>query len=159
AFQLALPKGPDIVKLCHDDSCNLSCPSCRTEMIVANRERQAQLDKMLNEFIVPFLADAKTLWLSGDGDPFASRHYRDILRRTAETNRLVRIDLHTNAMLCDERAWDDCFLAGRVDLVQVSIDAASQGTYSVVRRGGNFERLLSNLEFLGQLRLKEDIKR
>jgi pyruvate-formate lyase-activating enzyme len=159
AYAPTLSKGPKKVKLCHDDTCNLSCPSCRTHMIVANRERQAELDRMLNEFIVPFLADTSTLWLSGDGDPFASKHYRDILRATAQSNPGMRINLHTNAVLCDERAWDDCSLHGRVDEVDVSIDAARPETYAIVRRGGNFERLLKNLEFLGRLRQDGMIKR
>ena len=59
----------------------------------------------------------------------------------------MRINLHTNAVLCDERAWDDCSLHGRVDEVDVSIDAARPETYAIVRRGGNFERLLKNLNF------------
>src|SRR5262249_33933512 len=140
-----LAHGPVTVKLCHDDTCNLSCPSCRTKMIVAGRERQAQLDRMLHEFIVPFLADTKSLSLSGDGDPFASRHYRDVLRETASKYHDLRIELHTNAVLCDERAWDDCHLNGRVDTVLVSIDAATRETYSIVRRGGDFARLVRNL--------------
>jgi Iron-sulfur cluster-binding domain len=152
-----LTKGPATVKLCHDETCNLYCPSCRDCMIVANRERQAQLDRMLHGFIVPFLADAQCLWLSGDGDPFASRHYREIMHET-RSNPHLKINLHTNAVLCDERAWSDCSLAGRVQKVLVSIDAASADTYSVVRRGGDFDRLMRNLAFLSELRRAGEIQ-
>jgi MoaA/NifB/PqqE/SkfB family radical SAM enzyme len=152
-----LSRGPETVKLCHDDTCNLSCPSCRTHMIVANRERQTQLDRMLHEFIVPFLTDTKWLFLAGDGDPFASRHYRDILRETAG-NAALRIRLHTNGILCDERAWEHCRLDGRVDEALVSIDAATPATYAVVRRGGDFARLRRNLEFLSKQRALGDIR-
>jgi pyruvate-formate lyase-activating enzyme len=152
-----LTHGPETVKLCHDNTCNLSCPSCRSEMIVANRERQKQLDRMVHEFIVPFLADTRWLFLAGDGDPFASRHYREILRETA-SNASMRIKLHTNAVLCDERAWEDCRLQGRTDEVLVSIDAATPDTYAIVRRGGDFTRLRRNLEFLAKLRAAGDIK-
>jgi MoaA/NifB/PqqE/SkfB family radical SAM enzyme len=127
-------------------------------MIVAGRERQAQLDRMLHEFIVPFLADTKSLSLSGDGDPFASRHYRDVLRETASKYHDLRIELHTNAVLCDERAWNDCHLNGRVDTVLVSIDAATRETYSIVRRGGDFARLVRNLRFLAAKRAENCLK-
>jgi len=147
-----LPRGPECVKLAHDDTCNLSCPSCRRGRIVAGGKRQAELDRILHEFILPFLRDTKMLELSGDGDPFASRHYRAILRETARTNPAMKIGLHTNGVLCDENAWAECSLAGRVSRVEVSIDAASADTYAVVRRGGNFERLLENLAFLAELR-------
>ncbi len=140
--------GPRTVKLAHDDSCNLSCPSCRDRPLVAGKERQARLDDMLQRFILPFLKNTQTLILSGDGDPFASKHYRDIMRQTADTHPALRIGLHTNGVLCDARAWEECRLDGRAGFAQVSIDAAAPETYGVVRRGGDFARLLRNLEFL-----------
>ncbi len=155
---VALPRGPDIVKLCHDDSCNLSCPSCRRHTIVAGKDRQAALDRVVQDFILPFLVDTRQLVLSGDGDPFASKHYRDVLKATAEKHPRLRIGLHTNGVLCDARAWDDCRLRGRVDSVEVSIDAATAETYDVVRRGGDFARLKRNLAFLSGLRAAGEIK-
>ncbi len=149
----SLAKGPTTVKLCHDDSCNLACPSCRKETIVANRARQAKLDRMVSEFVLPFLEDTRLLILSGDGDPFASKHYRDILKATAERLPHLKIGLHTNGVLFDARAWEDCRLEGRVDQVEISIDAADPLTYGLVRRGGDFARLERNLGFLaGQRR-------
>jgi hypothetical protein len=149
----ALATGPATVKLCHDASCNLACPSCRKETIVADRAHQAKLDRMLNAFVLPFLKDARLLILSGDGDPFASKHYRDILRATAERLPALKIGLHTNGVLFDARAWEDCRLEGRVDQVEVSIDAADPLTYGLVRRGGDFARLQRNLGYLaGQRR-------
>ncbi|MFI5348021.1 MAG: radical SAM protein [Elusimicrobiota bacterium] len=152
-----LPRGPLGVKLAHDDTCNLSCPSCRAGLLVAGRERQAALDRIFHEFILPLMADARILGFGGDGDPFASRHYRNILRATAARSPL-RIVLQTNAQLCDERAWDDCALGDRVDQVQVSIDAAEPKTYAIVRRGGNFDRLTKNLGFLSRQRAERRIK-
>lgn len=152
-----LRKGPSHLKLCHDDTCNLSCPSCRSRVITADTQRQAKLDKMFREFILPFAKDAKMLTLSGDGDPFASRHYRDIMRGTAQSNPSMKIGLHTNGVLCDAKSWTDCLLWGRVERVDVSIDAAAAATYSIVRRGGDFERLLENLRFLSGLRASSEI--
>jgi len=154
----ALARGPATVKLCHDESCNLSCPSCRKETIVAGRARQAKLDRMLNAFILPFLRDTRLLILSGDGDPFASKLYRDILQATAERLPAIKIGLHTNGVLFDARAWADCRLEGRVDQVEVSIDAADPLTYALVRRGGDFALLLRNLAFLGEQRRQGKIR-
>ena len=39
----------------------------------------------------------------------------------------------------------------------VSVDAARQDTYEVVRRGGSFDRLCRNLDFLGGLRAERRI--
>src|SRR5262249_4974863 len=37
---------PAKVVLSHDRSCNLACPSCRKDFILANKTEQAQLDKL-----------------------------------------------------------------------------------------------------------------
>ena len=70
----------------------------------------------------------------------------------------MKIGLHTNGVLFDARAWADCRLEGRVDQVEVSIDAADPFTYALVRRGGDFARLLRNLAFLGQQRRQGKIR-
>jgi hypothetical protein len=151
-------RGPKLVKLAHDDSCNLSCPSCRDHLIVAKKEKQLGLDRVLNDFILPFLADAEVLELAGDGEPFASKHYRDILKLTAANYPDLEISLHTNAVLCDEHNWSELALEGRVRSVLVSIDAARKETYDVVRRGGDWERLNENLRMLGEKRKSGSVK-
>lgn len=144
--------GPSVVKLGYDNSCNLICPSCRTEHIFASKEEQEELNRIRDQFIMPLLQDAKILVMSSDGDPFASKHYREIINLTYAKLPDLKLGLCTNAVLLDEKAWEDCHLERRVVRVQVSIDAARQETYNHVRRGGNFDRLINNLKFLSQKR-------
>src|SRR5208282_2018134 len=144
--------GPSVVKLGYDSSCNLICPSCRTELMVAKKQEQEKLNQIRDQFIMPFLADAKILVMSSDGDPFASNHYRDVMRLTHEKLPALKLGLCTNGVLMDERAWNECHLEGRVVNVQISIDAARPETYNYVRRGGDFDRLNRNLRFLSQKR-------
>jgi hypothetical protein len=87
-----LPYGPREIRCSYDKSCNLSCPSCRTEVII-ERAHEQQIREIQNRL----------------------------------QNELVRT-------------------------TEISIDAASSATYSVNRRGGSFERLLKNLEFISELR-------
>lgn len=150
--RIELETGPKHVKLAHDASCNLYCTSCRSERMAAGKQQQKRLDEALEKFIVPFLRTADVLELSGDGDPFASKHYRDVMVRTYHDNPKLGIALQTNGVLCDERAWSDCYLEGRVRSVLVSVDAATDETYRKVRRGGDFTRLRENLAFLAGLR-------
>ena len=152
------PRLPMHVKLVHDDSCNLSCPSCRDTILVAKKNRQAELDRVLRDFILPFIKDCRILELSGDGDPFASKHYRDILSMTADRYPNMGISLHTNGVLCDSAAWTELRLQNRVHSVLVSVDAAQKSTYDIVRRGGNWERLSANLEFLVGSKRRGQIK-
>jgi pyruvate-formate lyase-activating enzyme len=157
AGQVECQTGPRHVKLAHDDSCNLTCPSCRSHTIVAKAEQRARLQQVLDNFIVPFLSNCDTVDLSGDGDPIASTHYRDILVRLAGEAPKTKIAIQTNGALLDPRNWDRLKLAGRVTSVSVSIDAASQSTYAILRRGGSWPRLLENLAFLGSIRKDQGV--
>jgi pyruvate-formate lyase-activating enzyme len=145
---------PKHVILSHDKSCNLSCPSCRAVTIIANKAKQDKLDDLIERVIVPLLRGAESVNITGSGDPFGSNHFRRLIKRitNAQEFPLLKIDLHTNGQLWDERAWRDLGLAGRVRNAHISIDAAEADTYAFVRRGGAFARLLKNLEFVRDLR-------
>ncbi len=144
---------PKEIVLSHDRSCNLTCPSCRTAPIVADKAKQAEFDAVFECVLVPFIGEAQSVYMTGSGDPFASNHFRTIIQRL-EGNEFphLTLDLHTNAQLFDERAWSKLRLAGRVGYVHISIDAARPETYAVVRRGGSFDRLRKNLAFIKSLR-------
>lgn len=126
--------------------------------MVAKRDRQAELDRILRTFILPFLKDCEHLILAGDGDPFASKHYRDIMLETATTAPQMQIGLHTNGVLFDEKAWQDLRLAGRVGSVNVSIDAACEATFTITRRGGDWQRLMENMRMLADKRARGEVK-
>jgi MoaA/NifB/PqqE/SkfB family radical SAM enzyme len=147
-----LPWGPSAVKLGYDSSCNLSCPSCRTDLIVAGKTEQRKLQTVFERAIAPLLNDAGVLVISSDGDPFASNHYRWVMGYTADNFPDLKLLLCTNGQLFDERAWADCRLEGRLTRVEVSVDAATPETYAEVRRPGDYVTVLRNLEFLSRLR-------
>ena len=58
----------------------------------------------------------------------------------------------TNGTLFTPQEWEK--MEGKYDSLRfsVSIDAATKGTYEKVRCGGNFDRLMKNMEFLSELR-------
>jgi uncharacterized Fe-S cluster-containing radical SAM superfamily protein len=146
---------PSEIYLSHDESCNLSCPSCR-------REVKAAPPSFADDVRSPFLQDltarlpgAGTVKVTGSGDPFASRYFRRLLRDTHSSNRNLYI--HTNALLLNPRAYAALRLARRIRILEISVDAASPGTYHSIRRGGSFDKLLKNLEFVRQLRASGEV--
>jgi MoaA/NifB/PqqE/SkfB family radical SAM enzyme len=145
--------GPKQVILSHDQSCNLACPSCRKDFILANKEQQASLDKVMGDFVMPILRQAEIVKITGSGDPFGSNHFRRVLKSiNRDTFPRLAVDLHTNAQLWNKRAWDELGLAALVRNAEISIDAAQPATYAAIRRGGDFVRLLENLVFIKTLR-------
>lgn len=149
---LRLEKGPERVILSHDRSCNISCPSCRTSLINLPHKETDQLNRVFEEHLFPLVKNARKIKVTGSGDPFGSRHFRHLLARlTATDSKIRRLQLHTNGLLANEKAWNDLDLWESVSSVWISIDAAKASTYSVLRRGGDFGILRENLRFLGAL--------
>lgn len=150
-----VPWGPKEVNCSYDRSCNLSCPSCRTELIVetARRDQIARIQQRLTE---EAFADAELLYITGSGDPFGSPFFRKWLRtmRSEDMPRLQQIYLHTNALLWTPEMWETipADIRPLVRITEISIDAATPETYAINRRGGKFDTLLRNLEFISTLR-------
>jgi hypothetical protein len=151
----ALPYGPKKIVCTYDQSCNLSCPTCRTKVIV-ERESERDILNIQHKLQDEALKDAEFLHMTGSGDPFGSPYFRAWLLslRRADMPKLDWIHLHTNAMLWTPKMWNaiPAEVQQLVKSTEISIDAATSATYAVNRRGGDFNRLLKNLEFISGLR-------
>lgn len=158
--KVILDKNPRSVMLAHDASCNLACPMCRTELFsLKNKEREA-LVQFTSRVILPVLDNAEVgLWLSEDGDPFFSKHYRELLRRLDPVKHAkVKLCFLTNGQLFTPLLWEELAAVRHLfHRVYVSIDAAEQATYEDVRRPGKWGVLLENLAFLSKLRRQGEL--
>lgn len=137
--------------LAHDVTCNLACPSCRDHIEAADERQEARFDRIEQQVFRPLLeADGEVLVsISGQGDPWSSPHYRSILRYLADHECGARVNLHTNALLMNPGRWEQYRGLERYrPIVDVSIDACSAWVYEVVRRPGNWSKLVPNLEFI-----------
>jgi peptidoglycan/xylan/chitin deacetylase (PgdA/CDA1 family)/SAM-dependent methyltransferase len=156
-----LPYGPREISCSYDRSCNLSCPSCRRQVIIEN-ERKDEILKIQQKINDEALVDAQLLYITGSGDPFGSPFFRrwlQTMKRSAMPHLKV-IHLHTNALLWTPRIWETISKEVR-DLVRyadISIDASTCQTYEMNRRGGKFHVLLKNLEFISKLRKEGPIE-
>src|SRR5262249_22737123 len=102
-----LDHGPRDINCTYDRSCNLSCPSCRSAIIVevdAKDEILAIQQKLNDEA----LKDAHVLSITGSGDPFGSPFFRKWLQtmKPEDMPALQRIHLHTNAQLWTPTLWE-----------------------------------------------------
>jgi molybdenum cofactor biosynthesis enzyme MoaA len=145
-------KHPKEVVFSHDQTCNLTCPSCRKNSIIIRKSEQARFDA-LSPFLLPLMINADMVKVCGSGDPFASNHFRNLLKSYCSDPRAHRnIVLHTNGVLCDQRAWEELGLRDYVKAVWLSLDAATEETYNYTRRDGDWNRVLRNVDFLSELR-------
>lgn len=149
---------PKIINYSFDRSCNLSCPSCRTHLIMANGKDLEKIEYITKEIENEYGKDIECLYMSGTADPFASKSLRKILTTyTKEKYPKVKfVHLHTNAILFDEKMWKQMKnIRHLIGPLEISIDAATKETYEELRRGGEWDKLLNNLKFISTLNIKD----
>lgn len=150
-----LPFGPREVTCSFDKSCNLSCPSCRIELIIETGKRD-EIEEIQHRLQSEWLRDARWMSITGSGDPFGSPFFRKWLRtmKRADLPNLETLHLISNGLLWTPHNWEaiPAEIRSLVQTAAISIDAARPDTYAVNRRRGDFGKLLTNLDFVSQLR-------
>jgi pyruvate-formate lyase-activating enzyme len=154
---LNFDKGPEEVIFSWDRSCNFRCPSCRSSLVanddINSPEYQRKLE-ILERIENNLAKDIKRIVITGSGDPFYSRLYREFLINFDKTKypKLKDIQLVTNGKMLTEDMWNSLKAAPYVKRIEISIDAGTKNTYeNVTRLGGDWDQLISNLKFISTL--------
>ena len=152
-----LSRGPTRITMNYDKSCNLACPMCRTERITAKGAEKQTIEEIQQWATREHLKDTREMIISTAGDAFGSATYHNFLRNfDASPYPDLRLRLVTNGLHLTPKNWER-ICHENVDSMHISIDAATPATYRV-NRGANFNRLLENLHFAGQLRFSGQLK-
>ena len=151
--------------LCYDPSCNLSCPSCRINKVYLTEgpiyERKIIIQqKIINEVFGEPHERKCTINVTGSGDPFGSKIFRDLLFGIDGSKYPnVKINLQTNGVMFTPKYWQNIHkIHDNINNVLVSLDAATEETYDIVRRGGSWPVLMQNLKNLSELKQQGKIK-
>lgn len=148
-------KSLENIRLAIDDSCNLSCPSCRTKKIFLKTGKNFEIRLMLADKILKFLnnnsGEKINIHLGSDGDPFASLIYRYFMMRTKNLTNL-KYTIQTNGLLIKKNFYKFSHILENLDIIGLSVDGGTKKTYESLRVGGVFEKLLENLEFLKKIK-------
>ena len=153
---------PRTVQFSMDRSCNLKCPSCRIDLIVANSDKIKKVKAHIQEIENDYSSGIKTLYITGSGDPFVSVGFRDFLINFDKSKypKLENIHLHTNATRWTKEMWDKMKeVWPYVKSCEISIDAGTKDTYeNKTRLGGVWSELIDNLKFIATIPTLERIK-
>ena len=124
-----------------DNTCNLTCTSCRKRIIYQENDYLEQwTDKIIRDIaILPVRLIINTV-----GEPFASKYSKRIIYSRAVTHR-HDISIYTNGTLLSKNVLNE--LLEMYDTVEfaISVDAYYKRTYNKIRKGGNFEKLMDNI--------------
>lgn len=148
--QPVMERGPRVLFLSDDRTCNLHCWSCR-EKPYTDRAPAAAAE-LRERLLAAWLPDLEVISLLHSGDPFASPYYRRWLARLdpAPYPRL-RIELFTNGLLLPANWAALRGLHDRICRVMISVDAGTAATYARVR-GARWDELLACLDLLDGVR-------
>ena len=142
------------IRLATDNSCNLSCPSCRTKKIFIKSGKMLRMRHTLSDRVVQYLEHHRSpikVHIGSDGDPFASLIYRRFMRISQHLPHLS-YSIQTNGLLCKQMYPRVRSMFEKLRTLNVSIDGASQHTYESLRRGGSWQKIMDNLRFIKELK-------
>jgi pyruvate-formate lyase-activating enzyme len=164
SLQNKLSAFPWMIKLSYDRSCNLQCASCRKNLILLRPEDNhiPEVNKLVKihtkvKELIQYLIDKNErtiLTITGSGDAFASPIFWSYLIELSQQKLPSNfyLNLMTNGIMMTEQNWNEIKpLWKHIRYVNISIDAASESIYKIVRKNGNFSRLKNNLTFFDNL--------
>ena len=145
---------PKRLKFSFDHSCNLECPSCRTSKIqhVKGSKQYNYSMSILNKIKESYYSigyDQETEFIiTGSGDPFGSDVFRNFLYDLDGTKLpLLKLVFLTNGVMLTEKIINKIHkIHKNIFRMNISIDAATEKTYNIVRKGGNFKQLKENIK-------------
>lgn len=149
---------PQRITLGLDYTCNLSCTSCRDHIQVATGNQLKIREDFADNIIqTGWLEKTELLELSGSGEALASKIDRKILFSNTTCKR-ESISLLTNGILLNKENLQKLKQHFKNIRINISIDAATEDTYKSIRRGGNWNVLMENLQNVGIMRQNGEIE-
>ena len=136
-----------------DYTCNLQCPSCRTEVINWNNDVTfAPINDRIVHSIKHKVIDrvgtqaVNIRWCGGE--PFISRAYLNLLEYIIQSGKTnITNTIQTNGSYLRSKSDILVRLAPYIKELRVSFDAATAETYAVTRRNGVWHTLLENVRY------------
>lgn len=154
-FDPTVVEMPRCITLEGDLICNLSCPSCRTSVISESDEKKNKKITVVNKVSENLFSSKDprsiTIYLSLAGELFASPMMLNFMEHfPIDRYPAVEFKIQTNGLLVKRRWNKITHLKQNIFNITVTADSQVPSTYEKLRRGGKFNDLLENLEFLKQ---------
>lgn len=147
---------PKTFIFCYDSTCNVKCIFCRN---CHQKQDLSYFDEHMDEIISNMLENAENVVLSGVGEAIASPHSRKLIKRISALFPNVKFSLISNGVLCDRKNLEEIGIIDKLLSITVSMHAVTKSTYDKLVIGGNFEKVMKNLEFLSNLKKEGKIDR
>lgn len=133
--------------------CNFRCVFCYQTDADFTSKSGAYMGNMSTDLFMSIIDQAEGniefISLASRGEPLLCPDIETMLGYTR--NKFLNLKMNTNASLVDEKKCHALLQSGIKTLV-FSVDAANEGLYSSLRKGGNLQKVFSNIERFEQIR-------
>jgi radical SAM protein with 4Fe4S-binding SPASM domain len=143
------PPFPTSILIDPANICNLKCPLCPTGLGKL-KVRPLFMSFDVFKMVIQKFPTLKHICLFNWGEPFLNPSIFEMIRYAQK--KTVRVNIHSNFSIKKD---DDFFLnilKSNLDTLIISLDGASQQSYSKYRIGGDFNLVLSNIGKLTKIR-------
>ncbi len=151
-------KFPTHVDIESTNMCNLRCVMCPHGFEDEEYQRKFRktlgimewelYENIINEGAKKGMCSIKLNWR---GEPLMAKSFLIEAIRYAKGKNILEISINTNGLLLDENLCRDLISSG-IDRVIISVDAATRNTYEKIRRGGDFKKLINNVNMFLAIR-------
>ncbi len=145
---------PTRVQLNYDSVCNARCIYCRDHHF---KNDVSKFEEHFDDIIVPILKNAKLVNVTASGEIFASNYAKNLVQKIVKIYPDLKFYIYTNGIECNEKRLKEYCLWDKVEYYVVSLPAMTKETYDKIVLDGNFNKVIENLKFLGNLRKENKI--
>lgn len=127
------------------DICNLKCPLCPVGQRREGRSRgimNFETFKKIIDELFPYLYEIS---IHNWGEPFINENFFKMIKYAHD--KKIKTVTSSNLNLIDEEKAEKIVRSG-LDWLSVSLDGASQETYSKYRIGGDFNKVIENIKLI-----------
>ncbi|MDH3788810.1 MAG: radical SAM protein [Xanthomonadales bacterium] len=134
------------------NKCNLQCVMCHySDPSVYRRKAEYITPEQFETWLESIGKYVREVMLSCADEPLMSKHFMEIISKAAKFNSDIEIGLCTNGMLMTSRIRN-ALLANGVTFILFSIDGAVRNTVERIRVKSNFNKIISNIKALRDLK-------
>ena len=138
-----LPPLPKHVKISPSLICNLRCPLCPCGLGGITYPTKLMSLETFSIIINKLPSSIKNVSLYNMGEPFLNPDLLLMIKKLKAKS--YKIEVHSNFSFYRKDDFFEELIASGLDILTLSIDGASQATYSQYRQGGNFDLVMGNL--------------
>lgn len=132
--------------------CNLKCPSCREEFLTKHELSTDEEVKELHKKRLPLIKNAKQLIFGYTGEFTLNELNKQIMCTANEEDLpdLESIVIQSNGVLFTPDLYEGFspYMRSKTHRIEFSVDAGTEETYKINRVGGNWNKLIENIEYI-----------